>query len=266
MKIYDCITYFDEDVILKIRLNVLYKVVDKFIITEGAFNHRGIRRKLNFNIENYQEFSEKIIYLPVDDFPNLNDPWSMLKHQRNFANKYLKELDKNDYVIISDVDEIPSPSKILEFVKKNYDIGVFEQLMFYYKLNILNETSPYWHGSKICKFKYFKNPEWLRAYKHKQYGWWRIDKPKNLKIIKDGGWHYSFLYNIEGIVKKISSYQHLEYDNDSIKNKQDLDYKIKNKLDLFDRNYKYKRVAIDYKTSPNYIIKNQHHLIEWIDK
>jgi len=266
MKIYDCITYFDEDVILKIRLNVLYKVVDKFIITEGAFNHRGIRRKLNFNIENYQEFSEKIIYLPVDDFPNLNDPWSMLKHQRNFANKYLKELDKNDYVIISDVDEIPSQSKILEFVKKNYDIGVFEQLMFYYKLNILNETSPYWHGSKICKFKYFKNPEWLRAYKHKQYGWWRIDKPKNLKIIKDGGWHYSFLYNIEGIVKKISSYQHLEYDNDSIKNKQDLDYKIKNKLDLFDRNYKYKRVAIDYKTSPNYIIKNQHHLIEWIDK
>ena len=119
--------------------------------------------------------------------------------------------------------------------------------------------------SKICKFKYFKN-WWLRAYKHKQYGWWRIDKPKNLKIIKDGGWHYSFLYNVEGIVKKISSYQHLEYDNDGIKNKQDLDYKIKNKLDLFDRNYKYKRVAIDNKTSPNYIIKNQHHLIEWIDK
>ena len=266
MKIYDCITYFDEDVILKIRLNVLYKVVDKFIITEGAFNHRGIRRKLNFNIENYQEFSEKIIYLPVDDFPNLNDPWSMLKHQRNFANKYLKKLDKNDYVIISDVDEIPSPSKILEFVKKNYDIGVFEQLMFYYKLNILNETSPYWHGSKICKFKYFKNPEWLRAYKHKQYGWWRIDKPKNLKIIKDGGWHYSFLYDIEGIVKKISSYQHTEYDKASIKNKQDIDYKIKNKLDLFDRNYKYKKITIDKKNSPYYIIENQHNLIDWIDK
>ena len=156
MKIYDCIAYFDEDVILKIRLNILYKVVDKFIITEVLFIIEELG-KLNFNIENYQEFSKKIIYLPVDDFPNLNDPWSMLKHQRNFANKYLKKLDKNDYVIISDVDEIPSPSKILEFVKKNYDIGVFEQLMFYYKLNILNETSPYWHGSKICKFKYFKN-------------------------------------------------------------------------------------------------------------
>ena len=92
MKIYDCITYFDEDVILKIRLNVLYDVVDKFIIAEGAFNHRGIRRKLNFKIDNYQEFSDKIIYLPVDDFPNLNDPWSMLKHQRNSVNKYCKEI------------------------------------------------------------------------------------------------------------------------------------------------------------------------------
>ena len=59
MKIYDCITYFDEDVILKIRLNVLYKVVDKFIITEGAFNHRGIRKELNFNIENYQRVFRK---------------------------------------------------------------------------------------------------------------------------------------------------------------------------------------------------------------
>ena len=266
MKIYDCITYFDEDVILKIRLNILYDVVDKFIISEGAFNHRGIKRELNFNIENYKEFSKKIIYLPVDDFPNLKDPWSMLKHQRNSSNKFLKNLMKNDYVIISDVDEIPNPSKILEFVKTDYNIGVFEQLMFYYKLNILNETSPFWHGSKICKYKYFKNPEWLRAYKHKQYGWWRIDKPKNLKIIKDGGWHYSFLYNLDGIVKKISSYQHLEYDNSNIKNKDNLEYKIKNKLDLFGRNYKYKKITISKNSSPDYVLKNQAELSEWIDK
>ena len=48
----------NEDVILKIRLNILYDVVDKFIISEGAFNHRGIKRELNFNIENYKEFSK----------------------------------------------------------------------------------------------------------------------------------------------------------------------------------------------------------------
>ena len=265
MKIYDCITYFDEDVILKIRLNVLYNIVDKFIISEGAFNHRGLKRKLNFKVENYKEFSDKIIYLPINNFPDLNDPWSMLKHQRNSANNFLQELHENDYVIISDVDEIPNPIKISEFTKQNKDLGVFEQLMFYYKLNILNETSPFWHGSKICKLKYFKNPEWLRAYKHKQYPWWRFDKPKNLEIIKDGGWHYSFLYNLEGIIKKISSYQHSEYDNARFKNKDNLEYKIKNKLDLFGRNYKYKRIEIDNKTSPNYVVENKSYLTDWID-
>ena len=266
MKIYDCITYFDEDVILKIRLNVLFDVVDKFIISEGAFNHRGIKRKLNFNIENYKEFSKKIIYLPVNDFPNLSDPWNMLKHQRNSSLSLLKYLNKDDYVIVSDVDEIPEPTKICEFVNSNKDIGVFEQLMFYYKLNILNETSPNWYGSKICKFRYFKSPEWLRAYKHKQYGWWRIDKPKNIKIIKDGGWHYSFLYNLDGIIKKISSYQHSEYDNDNIKNKITLQNKINNKLDIFGRNYKYRKISINKNTSPDYIIQNQEQLSEWIDK
>ena len=54
------------------------------------------------------------------------------------------------------------------------------------------------------------NPNWLREYKIKQYPWWRFDRPKNLKIIKDGGWHFSFLYDVEGIIKKISSFQHIE--------------------------------------------------------
>lgn len=266
MKIYDCITYFDENVILKIRLNILYKVVDKFIITEGSYDHRGKKRELNFNINDYKEFSKKIVYLSVSDFPDLNNPWSMLKHQRNSAMNYLNNIEKDDYVLVSDVDEIPKPSKILDFIKSKHDIGVFEQLMFYYKLNILNETSPIWHGSKICKFKHFKNPEWLRAYKHKQYKWWRIDKPKNLKIIQNGGWHYSFLYNLDGIMKKISSYQHAEYDNDEIKNKNNLEDKIRNKLDIFGRNYKYKKVTIDKNFAPDYIIQNQDDFSYWIDE
>ena len=62
MNILDCVTYFDEETILEIRLNVLYKYVTKFIITEGAYDHRGNRRKLNFNLEKYYKFKDKIIY------------------------------------------------------------------------------------------------------------------------------------------------------------------------------------------------------------
>jgi len=264
MKIIDCFTYFDEDVILKIRLNILYNVVDKFIISEGGYDHRGNKRKYNFKIENFKEFADKIIYLPVDKFPNLNYPWAMLKFQRNYCNDLLiKKFNPDDYIIVSDVDEIPNPLKILDFIDKKYKIGVFEQLMFYYKLNLLNSSSPLWHGSKICKLKNLKNPEWLRAYKSKQYSWWRLDKPSNLKIIKKGGWHFSFLYDVNGIIKKISSYQHTEFDIDKIKNKKTIENKINNNLDIFNRNFKYKAIILDNRF-PNYILENRKQLQKWI--
>ena len=71
MNILDCITYFDEETLLEIRLNILNKYVTKFIITEGEYDHRGNKRELNFDINKYTEFKDKIIYLPVNNFPNL---------------------------------------------------------------------------------------------------------------------------------------------------------------------------------------------------
>ena len=67
-------------------------------------------------------------------------------------------------------------------------------------------------------------------------------------------------------MKKISSYQHVEYDNDEIKNKNNLEEKIRNKLDIFGRNYKYKKVTIDKNFAPDYIIQNQDDLSYWIDE
>ena len=133
MNILDCVTYFDEETILEIRLNILYEYVTKFIITEGAYDHRGNKRKLNFNLEKYSKFKDKIIYLPVDDFPNLSDPWNMLEYQRNYAMKAIDNFKDETFVIASDVDEIPNPTRISEFIKSKKKFGVFEQLLFYYK-------------------------------------------------------------------------------------------------------------------------------------
>lgn len=263
MKIYDCITYFDEDLILELRLNILYDHIDKFIISEGTRDHRGKKRVLNFEKEKFSKFLDKIIYIPVDNFPNLSDPWSMLRFQRNSSMKYLVNLMPEDYVIVSDVDEIPNPDAILNFIKKNKDIGVFEQLFFYYKLNLQNITTPFWFGSKICKIKAFKNPDWLRAYKPKQYPWWRIDKPKNLDIISNGGWHFSFLYDVDGIIKKISSYQHTEFDIEEIKNREILINKISQGDDIFNRGYKFKKIHLDH-NFPKYLLENKLKYIKWI--
>ena len=111
--------------------------------------------------------------------------------------------------------------------------------------------------------KNLKSLNWLREYKIKQYPWWRIDKPKNIKILKDGGWHFSFLYDVDGIVKKISSYQHTEFDTNKIKDKTKIIEKIESGKDIFNRNYNFQRINIDDRF-PEYLIKNKSKYINWI--
>ena len=70
MKIFDCFMYFDEEMILDVRLNTLNKYVDYFIISESNFTHSGKRRDLNFDINKYKKFEDKIIYLIYDKEPS----------------------------------------------------------------------------------------------------------------------------------------------------------------------------------------------------
>jgi len=46
MKIYDCFQFFDENMILDLRLNILNDYVSKFIIVESTFLHSGIKKNL----------------------------------------------------------------------------------------------------------------------------------------------------------------------------------------------------------------------------
>ena len=52
MNIFDCFMYFDEDLLLDLRLNFLDKYVEKFVITEATYTHNGTKKKLNFDIKN----------------------------------------------------------------------------------------------------------------------------------------------------------------------------------------------------------------------
>ena len=70
MKIFDCFMYFDEDLVLDLRLNLLDDQVDYFVIVESKFNHKGEKRELKFNIDRYQSFKKKILYLVYDQIPN----------------------------------------------------------------------------------------------------------------------------------------------------------------------------------------------------
>jgi beta-1,4-mannosyl-glycoprotein beta-1,4-N-acetylglucosaminyltransferase len=268
MAIYDCFQFFDEEHILDLRLNILEEFVDFFVIVESTSDHQGKPKKLNFNLNNFAKFKDKIIYIVVDDTDEMlkkSHSWGeslVEQHQRNSIMKGLKKSHDEDLIILSDVDEIPDLNKLNIFDKKN-KYAVFSQRMFSYKLNLLNETENNWHGSKLCLKKNFKSPQWLRNLKFKKYPFWRIDKIKNLQIIENGGWHFSYLQTPTSISKKIKSFSHGEFNNPKFQNQKIIEEKIKMEKDIFDRNITYKKVKLD-DSFPKYIIDNKERFKDWI--
>jgi len=250
--------YFDEDLLLDLRFNTLNKYVKKFVITEATYTHNGTEKKLRFDINQFQKFKDKIIYIVVDE-----PPPNILKFidgepkdkkgeklilngmardyfQRECLNKGLKEAKEDDLILISDLDEIPN-LKHLDFSEINNKILLFEQKMFYYKLNLLYENFT-WIGSKATKKKNFLSPQWLRNIKGKNYPKWRLDvlfskkKYSNLYFVKNGGWHFTCLRTPEELEKKLLNFaHHYEFEESGLKI-NDLKKLITEKRVMYDHN------------------------------
>ena len=260
MRLVDCFLYNNEDLILEVRLNTLNKYVDNFVIVESKFDHQGNKKKLNFNFSNYKKFEHKIKYLVIDKFPENMSSWDRENYQRNYINKGIQEFNEDDYIMISDVDEIPNLKEIKNLDK--YKFTVFQQKLFFYKFNAHNTTTPFWFGSKICKKKYLKSPQWLRKQKVKKNPFWKFYKVK-WNIIKDGGWHFSFLMDAHQIEAKLNSFAHEEYNSDYFKNLERINYSIDNNIDLFNRGFTYKKIDFD-ESFPKYIFDNKKKFKIWI--
>ena len=267
--IYDCFSYLDEDLLLDLRLNVLNNVVDFFVIIEGNKTWQNNSKKLKFNINKFSKFKKKIIYIPVENMPDGDDPYLRENFQRNCINRGLKNADKNDLILVSDLDEIPNPEIIYKFNAKDR-FAVFKQKHFYYKLNLQSEKNPFWFGSRICVKKYLISPQWLRDLKFKKRPFWRIDKFRLNNIIDNGGWHFCNLKSPEELLYK---YKNLCETNDPYHFKEKIDKKhlsveeIKKKIDsgkdIIGREDNFKKVSID-NTYPNYLINNLNNFKNWI--
>ena len=289
--------YFDEDTVLDVRLNYLNKYVDKFVIIEAEYNHKGEKRKPKFDIKNFKKFKDKIIYLLIkqkipgmyeindfdsDDKKNGKHVMNALKRenfQRNCIADGLSDASDEDWIIISDLDEIPNLNdNDLKSIKS--PIVFFKQLMMYYKFNLVLENYP-WIGSKACKKKSLKSPQWLRNIKDRAYSWWRLDtlfsesKYIKIKIIENGGWHFSYLKSPEDIEKKLKSYlHHTEYElnqlgvkdiKEMIINKKTIyNLKVDSRSNKFDDGNRLEK--IDLNLLPNYILENKNKFKEWIEE
>ena len=264
MKIYDCITFFQSNLLFELRFHTLKNIVDHFVICEATKTHVGKSKKLLFNYKKWKKYGDKIIFIKVNDLPKVNlkgkKDYVLLKIQMERLFLGIKGASDNDLIMLSDEDEIPNPDKIKNFISNDYKYGIFLQKLYNYKINILNitEGNNNWPGSRICKRKYLKSFFDLRVLKVKNIHspFWKFYKEKSIQLIKNGGWHFSYLMSPMQILNKIKNSSHTELNNKNYANIKFIKNKIKNLEDLFDRKYLLKKVKVD-KSYPNYILNNK---------
>ena len=296
MKIYDCFMYHNEDTILDLRLNYLNKFVNFFIIVESRYNHKGEKKKLNFDINKFSSFKDKIRYLILDKLPSNTEPINDIDSegeksrkyilngykrdhfQRNHILKGIEDGNPEDFVLISDIDEIPNLQKV-NFNSIKSKLILFNQKMCYYKFNLYQKNYT-WVGSRACKIKDLISPQWLRDIKDKAYSFWRLDvlfskkKYSDIYFVLDGGWHFSYLNTPKLIDEKLRSYtHHREYELNSLTNIE-IENRIKNRESIYNLNLDQtknqfsegvKLDVLETEELPEYIQNNYKEFEKWLD-
>ena len=293
MKIYDCTTFYSEHMMLDLRFNILNEHVHKFVVIESTYSHSGKKKKLNFDINNYSKFKDKIIYKVIDYEPNniesiTNESPQYLKRinslkrielSYNFMENAIENANGEDLIILSDNDEIPNLNSS-SFKNTNKNLIIFKQLFFYYKFNLLYDLMP-WFGSRACKKKNLKSFSWLKNIKNKKYPFWRLDvyfsnlKSTNVEIINDGGWHFTNLKSPKELFEKMENFgHHDEFDISGI-TLEDIEKNMREKKvfynhfadkesqDKWEYEYELKKASLDI--LPNYLQVNKEKYNNWLD-
>jgi beta-1,4-mannosyl-glycoprotein beta-1,4-N-acetylglucosaminyltransferase len=262
-KIFDCFMFNNEEKLLEIRLNVLNKFVDHFVIIESEETHSGNKKKITFEIDKYSKFKEKIIYKKINSFPIGLSSWQKENYQRNYIANCLNQANGDDIVMISDLDEIPNLENV-NLNNYNEKIIVFNQRLFFYKMNF-GANAANWHGTRACQKKFLKSPQWLRNLKtHKKYMFYRLDKllfsknyERSFKIINNGGWHFTWLGDLEFIKNKLRSFAHTELNNPVIINDNYIKECINNLKPIeIKQKIKINKLSINKINLPTYVVEN----------
>lgn len=249
--IIDGFTYFCEEELLKIRLNYLNPIIDRFIIVEANKTHSGLDKPLyyNENKDKFKEFHSKIVHVIVNNMPPVvnDNRWALENFQRNAIQLGLDSiaLEPDDYLLISDVDEIPNRDLL-----HLQQFGTYDQKCFMYYLNVQSED--HWNGTIGMKYKLFKsrfgNPQAVR------------DQRNHLEPIRNGGWHFGWCGGYYKVLQKIKAFAHTEIDRPEYMNP--LRETIRNIKPIWCPNGSPMRIVKIDDTFPDYINENIEELTE----
>lgn len=239
MKVFDCFTFFNELELLELRLQLLDKYVDHFVIAESNLTHAGQEKPYYFeqHRERFRPWLQKIIYLPIqqttkglvftptDHYEPSGAAWQLENEQRNALLQAAGQMQDEDLVLLSDLDEIPSPPSIRTM---NIDRGpvAFSLLFHYYFLNCqLTGECRWWKGCIAARASDFRSitPQGLR------------DKRDVWPSIPRAGWHFSFMGGPERIRFKLLSYAHTEYNREQYTDAERISHSIAAGEDILKR-------------------------------
>lgn len=236
MKLIDGFVFYNELGLLKYRLDTLYDIVDNFILVESTKTFSGNSKELFYekNKHLYEKYQDKIIHIIVDDMPTTNNAWDREAHQRNSISRGFQNLQDEDLILISDVDEIPNPELLNKLkITGLHSLHSFRQDMYYYNLNMF--IDPNWTKTKCFPFSFYKNVSN------------NVDKIRymNAPILNNGGWHLSYFGDSKFISNKIKNFSHQEYNSDQYTNEENISMRVNSGKDLFGRSINFQHISID---------------------
>lgn len=261
--IYDCFAFFNELDLLEIRLNTLDSVVDRFVLVEATRTFQKAEKPLFFeqNKERFKPFLHKIEHIVVDKYPTffskfrVPTTWDYDDHQKEQILQGLKNAKPDDTIIISDVDEIPRPELVTKYAGTP-GVKVFQQRLYYYYLNCFIKKYPEpieayngympWQGTVMLPYKDLKTVQKARLIRGER------KNSKNVTIIPEGGWHFSYLGGVKKVIEKIEAYAHTEHNIEDFKDSKRIEEIIRKGGSLYGQELDSEFVQID-QNFPKYL-------------
>jgi beta-1,4-mannosyl-glycoprotein beta-1,4-N-acetylglucosaminyltransferase len=285
--IYDGFVFFNELELLELRLHELAGVVDKFVLVEATKTFSNQPKPLVFheNRARFKQFQDQIIHVVVDDLPGGDDAWQREKFQRNCIQRGLVGCRPDDLVIISDIDEIPRATVLAQACRQWHfrdDLlsrcghGIYNSLIGRRnfpsdKLNrsvkkrnpfvLKFELEQYWHfmncqrverpkcGPRLAHFRDYSSAEALRH--------------SGSRVVKNGGWHFSYMGGAERIREKIMAYSHQERNRPEFTDLNAINERINNGAAVWDIHWRFEFVPLD-DSFPQYLLQNLPAFAAWI--
>ncbi len=286
--IYDCFTFFNELELLELRLHELAGVVDKFVLVEATKTHTNKPKPLHFqeNRARFGAFQDKIIQVIVDDLPDAKDPWVLENFQRNCIARGLAGCRPEDFILVSDLDEIPR-ARVVEQMSRSIPfpsgffanavhgglnsnlvqgmvhrrifrrqlrrhhpfIWKFRQTLYRHFVNCQSTDPAFTYGTRMLRFRDFSCAEEIR---HSGY-----------KIVENGGWEFSWMGGVQRIQEKLAAYAHQERNLPRNADSRHIEQAMNEGRLFFDGDKRLEFVTLD-DSFPRYVREHPEKFSSWI--